>query len=212
MLLLVPILVDRSGIYPDMSGFQIDEGIELIERNTWEFNATIQIIADENITILPALPFRIPHMSDLSYSGILPKSLMNLVVEAMFSGWIAVLACCLTLYSLRRSFVWSRRKTLLISVLTIVGGVSLTLISWFHQVTHTMLGWHIYDASYIFYGYPFVWFKASWGYFAPPNSHWQYEVQPYGLVGNIAFYMWLTFGSLIGIMILHKRVMRTSNG
>jgi len=142
-----------------------------------------------------------------SYYGIFPLSLMNLVVDAMFSGWVGVFVYCLTFYSLSRRFVWGRKKILVVSILTIVGGVSLALISWFHQVTNTMLGWPILDVSYIFYGYPFVWFKASWGFFGSP--HWQYEIQPYGLVGNIAFYMWLIFGSLIGFMILHKRIWKS---
>lgn len=175
-------------------------GIEPIPRD--QFNETIpQIQFDDeyNITVLPDLWGR-PIIPQTSYYGVLPLSLMNLAVEAMVSGWVAVLVSCLTFYALSRRFVWGRKKILVVSILTILGSASLTLVSWFYQVKPYVL-----DAEYIYYGYPFTWLSASrstfWG-----SPEWQYETQLYGLVGNITFYMWIIFGSLIGFMILHKRI------
>lgn len=181
----------------------IPPGIEPIPRD--QFNETIpeiQFDGEYNITVLPPWYVRQgpPIISQPSYYGVLPLSLRNLAVEAMVSGWVAVLVSCLTFYALSRRFVWGRKKILVVSILTILGGASLTVVSWFYQVKPYVL-----DAEYIYYGYPFTWLSASrstfWG-----SPEWQYETQLYGLVGNIVFYMWIIFGSLVGFMILHKRI------
>jgi len=168
----------------------------------------------DNITVadLWALP------PQPNYYGIFPLSLRNLVVEAMVSGWVGVLVFCLTFYSLSRRFVWDRKKIFAVFIMTIVGGASLTIVSWVHQVEPISLSTHNYSSlvgpgkpaiEFIYYGYPFTWLYASrsilwWG-----SLEWHYTTQLYGLVGNIAFYMWLIFGSLVGFMIFHKRIWKS---
>src|SRR4030042_271304 len=43
--------------------------------------------------------------------GILPRYLMELVINAMICGWVDFGAVCSTFYLLNRRFVWSRKKT-----------------------------------------------------------------------------------------------------
>jgi hypothetical protein len=134
--------------------------------------------------------------------GILPHSLRDLVVNAMVCGWVALVISCSALYLASGRFVWSRKKTAGVILLAVVGGVFLNFASWFYQVKPYTL-----DAEFVYSGYPFVWSVASrsvfWG-----SSGWTYDIQWYGLIGNVALYAWAIFGVLIGFFTLRKRIVR----
>lgn len=156
-----------------------------------------------NITVPPG-PFDLdvpgyPRVQvDSDRYGILPLHLMELSVKAMVCGWAALAVACSALYFLTKRFVWSRKKTTSIALLTVIGAIALTFATWFHQVRP-----HILDAEEVYSGYPFVCLYSSRGGFWIVTE-WEHSIQWYGFIGNIAFYMWIIFAAAIGFTILPK--------
>ena len=155
-----------------------------------ELNATALPIDSGNLRV------QIPEQTYVY--GILPRYLMELVINAMVCGWVAFAAVCSAFYLLNRRFVWSRKKTASVILFTVIGGVFLTSATWLYQVSPRVL-----DAEFVYFGFPFVWLSSSrsvfWG-----GAEWAYGIQWIGLVGNIAFYMWIIFAATVGLMILPK--------
>ena len=165
-----------------------------------QFNITLIPVQELNVT--PTVPaddlLRVRFPEPTYPYGILTRSLMELVVNAMVCGWIVFVTACLALYLANRRFAWSRKKTISVILLTVIGGVFFNFASWLYQVRPYVL-----DAEFVYFGYPFVWLSASrstfWG-----SPNWAYEIQWYGAIGNIAIYMWIISGVLVGFMIFPK--------
>ena len=135
--------------------------------------------------------------------GILPRPLMELVIDTMVCGWVAFTVAWSALCLLNRRFVWGRKRTASIALSTVVGGVFLTFASWFYRFIPYVL-----DAEFVFFGYPFVWLSSGrsvfWGSLLGRSTEWTYSIQWYGLIGNIAFYMWIIFAATVSLMFLPR--------
>lgn len=160
-------------------------------------------LTELNITVTPGtfdleIPGHAGVQVDSYYYGIMPRQLMELSVNTMVCAWAALAVGCSAFFFLTKRFVWSRKKTASIALLTIIGATALTFVTCFHQVKPQIL-----DAEEVYSGYPFVWLFSSRGSFWG-GTEWVYSIQWYGLLGNIALYMWIIFAATVGLMILPK--------
>jgi hypothetical protein len=183
-----------------LQAFTINTHLGTADFPDWEpvpdLNAT-SVIPYVNATPIPINPWDFVKVPEPTYHyGILARSLMELAVNTMVCGWIALVAMCSTVYLVNRRFVWGRKKTIGVILLTVVGGVVFSFWSWLYQVRPYVL-----DAEFVYSGYPFVWLTASrsvfWG-----SPEWTYDIQWYGFIGNIMFYMWIIFGVIVGFTLL----------
>lgn len=121
------------------------------------------------------------------HEGILSNRWMELITSVAICTWVSLIASRVTLYFHGERVILERRKLGVLMVTTIIGGVGLAFASGLHQIRPVIM-----DAQEIYYGFPFVWLKAFRGTWMTVTP-WRYNIQWFGLIGDLALYSWVAF-------------------
>ena len=133
------------------------------------------------------------------YEGVLSDRWVELITSLAICAWVSLIISRITLYIHSERGVLERKRLGMLVAATIVGGVALTCASGLHQIKPVIM-----DAQEIYYGFPFVWFKAfrgTWMIVTP----WHYKVQWFGLIGDLALYSWTVFITCSMIFYFHRK-------
>ena len=132
--------------------------------------------------------------------GILSDGWMELITSLAVCAWVSLIASRATLCFYSEKVVVERKRLGVLMAATVMGGVALVLASGLYQVKPVIM-----DAEEIYYGFPFVWLKAFRGTWMTVTP-WNYNVQWFGLVGDLALYSWVVFITYSMIFFLHRKI------